>query len=92
MEGESKVRGSLTLLEGSRWRGDMEVTNAVICGEVEGNVVAAGHLEIRAKARVHGSVHANIVAVAEGARIDGEIRTSSEAPPVRFREKRKRSQ
>ena len=89
IKGETKVRGALTLLEGGRWEGNLEVINGIIGGEVDGNVIALEKIEIRKSARVHGTVHAGILAVAEGAKIDGEIGTTSDASVVRFQEKRK---
>lgn len=89
IQGETRVRGALTLLEGSRWEGDLEVTNAVIGGEVEGNVIASDRLEILRSARVQGSVHARTIAVAEGAIINGEIGMTADTQVIRFQEKRK---
>ncbi len=78
------------MLETSRWEGKVEVANAIIAGEVKGDVVAAERLEIRKSARIHGSVHAGSVAVAEGAIIDGEVGVTPDASVTRFQEKRKR--
>lgn len=91
IKGESKTRGALTLLEGSRCEGNVEAANAVIGGEVEGDIVATDRLEIRKSARINGSVHARIVAVAEGAMINGEIGITPDASVVRFQEKRKQN-
>jgi cytoskeletal protein CcmA (bactofilin family) len=91
IRGESKVRGAITLLEGSRWEGNIAAANAVIGGQVQGDVVITERLEIRKSARIHGSVHARIIAVAEGAVINGEIGTSAEVSVIRFQEKRKQS-
>ncbi len=92
IKGESKTRGALTLLEGSRWEGNVEAMNAVVAGEVNGDIVAAERLEIRKSARINGSVHARTIAVAEGALINGEIGITPDASVVRFQEKRKQNQ
>ncbi len=92
IKGESKTRGALTLLEGSLWEGNVETTNAVVAGEVNGDIVAAERLEIRKSARINGSVHARTIAVAEGALINGEIGITPDASVVRFQEKRKQNQ
>ncbi len=89
IKGEIRVRGAITLLEGSRSEGNVTSTSAVVGGEVEGNVIAAERLEIRKSARVHGSVHARTIAVAEGAMINGEVGMSDDASVIRFQEKRK---
>ena len=91
IKGETKTRGALTIMEGSRWEGKIEASNAVVGGEVEGDIVAAERLEIRKSARINGSVHARIIAVAEGAQINGEIGITPDASVVRFQEKRKQN-
>lgn len=88
MRGEGVVRGSLTLSEGSRWEGDIQASNAVIAGEIEGSVSVSEKLELRKTARIRGSVRARTIAVARGAVIDGEMAVTSGAPVVHFEEKR----
>jgi cytoskeletal protein CcmA (bactofilin family) len=88
MRGEGVVRGSLTLSEGSRWEGDIQASNAVIAGEIEGSVSVGEKLELRKTARIRGSVRARTIAVARGAVIDGEMAVTSGAPVVHFEEKR----
>ena len=88
IEGECDIDGSLTLAEGGRWKGSMKATDIVVGGSVEGEVVARHQIEIVATARVKGSLRADLIAVAEGAIIDGEINVTSGKGPVKFREKR----
>ena len=88
--GESNVRGALTLLETGRWEGNIAAANAVIGGRVEGNVVVSERLEVRKGADIQGSVHARIIAVAEGALINGEMGMTADASVIRFEEKRKK--
>lgn len=88
IHGDGAIRGSLTLSEGGGWRGDIQASNAVIAGDVEGSITIAEKLEIRRTARIRGSVRARTIAVAQGAVIDGEMAVTSGAPVVRFEEKR----
>lgn len=82
------VDGSFTLSEGGAWEGKLQALNAVIAGEVIGEIVVAEKLEIRKTARIRGSVTARSIAVAQGALIDGAMSVTSGAPVVRFEEKR----
>jgi cytoskeletal protein CcmA (bactofilin family) len=87
--GEGIVRGAFTLSEGGRWEGRIQSANAVIAGELQGQVAVSEKLEIRATARIHGSVQARTIAVAQGAVIDGDMAVTSGAPVVHYDEKRK---
>ena len=86
--GDGVVRSAFTLSDGGRWEGRIQSTNAVIAGEVQGSVVVSEKLEIRATARIHGSVQARVIAIARGAVIDGDMAVTSGAPVVHYDEKR----
>ncbi|WP_210399092.1 bactofilin family protein [Steroidobacter denitrificans] len=88
VQGEGVVRGALTLSAGGRWEGLVCAANAVIAGEVEGSVRVENKLEIRHTARIRGSVNAAIIAIAQGAVLDGDVAVTSAAPVVHFEEKR----
>lgn len=87
--GDSTVHGAFTLAEGGQWEGRLEVKTAVIAGQWQGEIIASEKLEIRKSARIHGTVSARSIAVAQGAVIDGEMSVTTGAPVVRFEEKRK---
>jgi cytoskeletal protein CcmA (bactofilin family) len=87
--GDGVVRSAFTLSDGGRWEGRIQSTNAVIAGEVQGSVVVNEKLEIRATARIHGSVQARVIAIAQGAVIDGDMAVTSGQPVVHYDEKRK---
>jgi cytoskeletal protein CcmA (bactofilin family) len=87
-QADCTVAGSFTLSEGGSWEGRLEAANAVIAGDVAGDIVIAEKLEIRKTARIRGSVSARSIAVAQGALIDGEMSVTSGAPVVRYEEKR----
>lgn len=92
VRGDGAVRGAFTLAEGGSWEGRIQAANAVIAGDVEGIVVIGEKLEIRQTARIHGSVNARTIAVAQGAVIDGEMSVTSGAPVVHYEEKRKKDE
>ncbi|PZN31414.1 MAG: hypothetical protein DIU71_09980 [Proteobacteria bacterium] len=87
--GDCSVCGVVTLSEGGRWEGKLEANNAILAGEVEGTVLIREKLEIRKTARIKGTVQARVIAVAEGAVIDGEMAVTSGAPVVEYQEKRR---
>lgn len=88
VRGNSDMNGSVTLAESGSWIGVLQGTDLVIAGTVEGDIAAADRIEIRASARILGSVSAARIAIGEGAVIDGEIRTAGGTDPHRFEEKR----
>ena len=88
VRGDSGTEGSVTVAENGAWIGTLRGHDLVIAGTVEGDLVAQDRLEIRPTARIYGTVSAARIAIGEGAVIDGEIHTTSEAPPHHFEEKR----
>lgn len=88
VEGDCDIDGPLTLAEGGDWQGTLRATDVVVAGTVRGDVVASKRVEIAGTARVTGSLSGHSIAVAEGAIIEGEIKVTSGAPPVKFEEKR----
>jgi cytoskeletal protein CcmA (bactofilin family) len=88
VRGDGDVRGALTLSDGGRWEGEIRAGNAVIAGEVVGAVSIAEKLELRATARIKGSLKARSIAVAKGAIIEGDMAVTSGNPVVHFEEKR----
>ena len=86
--GDGDVRGALTLSDGGRWEGEVRAVNAVIAGDIEGSVTVAEKLELRATARIKGSLKARSIAVAKGAIIQGDMAVTSGNPVVHFEEKR----
>lgn len=86
--GDGDVRGALTLSDGGRWQGEVRAGNAVIGGEIEGSVTVTEKLELRATARIRGSLKARSIAVAKGAIIEGDMAVTSGNAVVHFEEKR----
>jgi len=91
LEGDSRVGGPYRVREGARVVGTIEAASAVVEGEVTGSVRAAAKVEIGARARVRANVSAAVVAIAEGAFVDGQILTEGggQSGPQAFKEKRR---
>jgi cytoskeletal protein CcmA (bactofilin family) len=86
--GNARVRGEVAIGTDARWEGNIEAVNAVVAGEVIGDIIASDKLEVGASARIRGRVSAKRVAIARGAMIEGEIICTGTEPVVRFEERR----
>jgi cytoskeletal protein CcmA (bactofilin family) len=90
VEGDCNLEGSVTVAPGGRWIGVLQARAVVLAGEIEGEVIAHGKLEIAPSARITGTVTGEAIAVAEGAVVDGAIRTTGPQQPDTFVEKREK--
>jgi cytoskeletal protein CcmA (bactofilin family) len=88
VEGDCDIDGPATLAPGAKWEGTIRATDIVVAGAVQGDVISKQRVEIAGTARITGSLSGNSIAVAEGAVIEGEIKVTSGATPVKFEEKR----
>ena len=89
IDGECHVTGSLTVLHMGLWKGTIKATTVLVAGTVEGDIIASGRVEISDTARITGTVTAEAIAVAEGAIVQGKMKTSRKIDPVEIIEKRK---
>jgi len=69
-EGEDSM---LTMSEGGRIEGEVHVHNLVLNGEVIGDVYASEHIELAPEARVTGNVYYNLIEMAMGAEVNGNL-------------------
>jgi cytoskeletal protein CcmA (bactofilin family) len=63
----------LTLSERGTIEGEVKVPNVVINGTIIGDVHASGHVELAAQAKVHGNVYYNLIEMAMGAEVNGNL-------------------
>lgn len=89
VEGECDLHGSLTIAPSGFWSGSISATAVIVAGTVEGDIIAGGRIEISDTARITGTVTGEAIAVAEGAVVQGRMRTTGNREPVGFVEKRK---
>ncbi len=89
IDGDGDVQGTITLAQNGLWRGTIKATVVIISGQVEGDIVASGSVEITASAKITGTVTGEAIAVAEGAVVDGVMQTTGQSSPTEFIEKRK---
>jgi cytoskeletal protein CcmA (bactofilin family) len=88
IQGNGKVGGTLSVGKSAQWEGDISARQAVIAGNVVGKIVVEDKLEISASAVISGEIVAKILAIAHGARIEGEVTVTSGKPILKFEEKR----
>ncbi len=69
-EGEESM---LTMSEEGRIEGEVRVHNLVLNGEVVGDVFASEHIELAPEARVTGNVYYNLIEMAMGAEVNGNL-------------------
>ena len=89
VEGECELQGTLTLARNGRWNGTIRAGNVIVAGHLDGDIEATGRVEITDTARITGMVVGEAIAVAEGAVVEGVMRTTGKAEPQEFVEKRK---
>ncbi len=88
VEGDCDIKGLLTLAHTAVWRGTIKADSVIVAGKVEGDIEATGRVEIANTARISGTVSGEAIAVAEGAVVDGVMKTTSQQQPTEFIEKR----
>ncbi len=86
--GDCDVSGTVSLAGNGYWQGSIKASNVIVAGHVEGDIKAAGKVEITNTARITGTVTAEAIAVAEGAVVEGVMKTTGKTEPLEFVEKR----
>jgi len=72
----------LTMSEQGRIEGEVRVRNIVLNGEVLGDVYASEHIELAPAARVTGNVYYNLIEMAMGAEVNGNLVHRVEETPA----------
>ena len=88
VHGDGDIQGGLNVCAGGRWHGHIRARQAIIGGEIVGSLTIEGKLEIGHRAVIRGNVSARTIAIAGGAIVDGDIEVTSDAPLLRFDERR----
>jgi len=88
VQGNGRVGGTLSMSKSAHWVGDITARQAVLAGHVVGKIVVEDKLEVSASAIIEGEIVARILAIANGARIDGDVTVTSGKPIMKFDEKR----
>lgn len=88
IDGDCDLAGTVTLARNGIWNGTIKAGNVIISGRVDGDIVAHGKVEITDTARITGTVSGEAIAVAEGAVVEGVMKTTDRTEPQEFVEKR----
>ncbi len=83
VEGALSAQGDhavLTVSDKGRVSGEIRASNAVINGEVAGDITVSGRLELAAHARIHGNVYYKVLEMAAGAQVNGKMVYQAEPP------------
>ena len=88
IDGDCEIEGTVTLARSGYWQGTINAQDVVISGHVEGDIIASGKVEVSNTARITGTVTGEAIAVAEGAVVEGQMKTTGQPEPVGFIEKR----
>jgi cytoskeletal protein CcmA (bactofilin family) len=89
VEGDCDLNGAVSITRQGVWNGSLKADSVIIAGTVEGDIEARGRIEITNSARISGTVTGEAIAVAEGAVVEGTMRTTGRSTPTGFVEKRK---
>ena len=89
IDGDCDLKGSVSIAKSGIWRGSIRATSIVISGTVDGDIESTGSVEISDTAKISGTVTGVAIAVAEGAVVEGVMKTTGQADLVAFKEKRK---
>jgi len=88
IDGDCDLEGTVVLAKNGFWKGTIRAANVIVSGQVEGDIVAAGKVEITDTARIAGTVAGEAIAVAEGAVVEGIMQTTGPGEPTEFVERR----
>lgn len=80
---KGKIHSDSTLIVGENGKveADIRIGNAIISGEVKGNIHASDRVELSSSGRVIGSVITPKLIVEEGACIEANCQTTDKLPP-----------
>ena len=88
VDGDCDLEGTVTLAKSGYWSGTIKAAHVIVAGHVEGDIIAEGRVEITNTAKITGTVAGEAIAVAEGAIVEGIMKTSGRGEPTPFVEKR----
>lgn len=86
--GDCDIDGTVSLAANGLWQGTVRANNVIVAGHIEGDIIAKGKVEITNTAKITGTVTGEAIAVAEGAVVEGVMKTTGQSQPLEFVEKR----
>jgi cytoskeletal protein CcmA (bactofilin family) len=89
IEGDCDLKGTVTITKSGYWKGFIRAGAIIVSGTVDGDLESAGRIEISDTAKVSGTITGEAIAVAEGAVIEGVMKTTGRSDLLEFKEKRR---
>lgn len=86
VEGDCDIDGVMLIGPDCLWVGNIQADTVIVKGRVEGRIHAHFKLEVRPSARIKGDLSSPLIAVAEGAVVQGQV--SPDSIVSRFTERR----
>jgi cytoskeletal protein CcmA (bactofilin family) len=80
VEGSVESRSAVVIGESGAVRGNVRGTDVVVAGQVLGNVICSGHLEILASGKIEGDIDAQSVRIETGGIFRGTSHMGTETP------------
>lgn len=87
--GDADIEGGLTLADGGRWKGIIRADDVILAGELEGELLARGRVEITASARIRGRVVGNGISISAGAVVEADLQSLGDKDILSFDERRR---
>ena len=78
VEGSIRSNKTISIKSTAKVMADIDAEEAIIGGEVKGNITVKGYLEITGTARINGNIKASSLSIARGAVINGNCLMSNE--------------
>ena len=88
IDGDCDLRGSVSITKSGYWKGSIRAAAIVVSGTVDGDIESTGRVEISDTAKISGTVTGEAIAVAEGAVVEGVMKTTGRSDLLEFKEKR----
>ena len=91
LTGNIEIKGLLFVGKTGNFNGEASAENMIIEGRIEGQIKANAKIEIRSSGYIQGTIFCHQIVIAEGAFLDGKIKTRKGKTliPEYFVEKRK---
>jgi len=70
---EAGSRATLTVSEKGQVHGEIRVPNVIVNGKVVGKIRSDKHIELAARAEVHGNVYYNLIEMVKGSKVEGQF-------------------
>jgi cytoskeletal protein CcmA (bactofilin family) len=83
--GSVKADGDLIVTESATIQADVTAANAIVAGEIKGDLTTGEKLELMGTAKIHGNINCRILTVEAGASIAGNCQVAQEKAATRER-------